>query len=336
MQKDRQRFESQKLMTTPSSSPKPVVLVLEIPGRKPIGAPVPLMVATHGFEPILMSSTGHAIEMIASTSDLKVLVTNDPNVKIFEAARRRQDLITVLVTDLPMKEYAELLCGKDVELLDHIVANLDTDWTATDLGITLRKVLTQDFFGVEKYLSTDCSVQSHTVTGSADRELLNKRVQEWVDSCGVGKNISRLAHGICEELLMNAIYDAPVAGGRTHYEQLERTAKRTLASDEWSTLRLGMDQRLLAISVVDPFGAFLREKWFSYLRKALKRDDTHNLIDTKKGGAGLGLFKMLYSSHGVVCNVDPGRKTEVIVLININIPVRDFIHMPRSIHYFKN
>jgi hypothetical protein len=159
-------------------------------------------------------------------------------------------------------------------------------------------------------------------------------VQDWVEACGIGKNIGRLAYGICEELLMNAVYDAPIAGGRKHYEQYERYESRYLAPDEWATLKYGVDGRIFAISITDPFGAFVREKWFSYLRKALKRDDSDTLIDTKKNGAGLGLFKMLYSSHGVVCNVDPGKITEVIILISLNQPVRDFVHMPRSIHYF--
>jgi hypothetical protein len=322
-------------MPQANSSTSSAVLIVEVPGRKSIGTATALMVATQGWRTISLSSTAQALEAIACSTDLKVVISNDPDLTLFEAARLHPGLKTVLVTDLPMHEYARFLLGKDVELLDHIVANLDPEWTSTDLAITLQKILNKKFFGIEQYLSPESAIQSHTVRGSGDRDTLNKIVQEWVDACGVGKNISRLAHGICEELLMNAIYDAPVAGGRTHYEQLERTSKRELTPDEWSTLRFGMNDRLFAIAVTDPFGAFLREKWFSYLRKALKRDDTNNLIDTKKGGAGLGLFKMLYSSHGVVCNVDQGQRTEVIVLININIPVRDFIHMPRSIHYFK-
>jgi hypothetical protein len=135
---------------------------------------------------------------------------------------------------------------------------------------------------------------------------------------------------------MNAIYDAPVAGGRTHYDNIERTIHRDLATDEHSFLRYGTDGKTLALSIQDPFGAFKRDKWWQYTRKILKRDDADGLIDTKKGGAGLGIFKMLYSSHGVICNVNPGKMTEVIVLIDLVHPVRDFGVMPRSIHYFSS
>ena len=323
-------------MPQASHQNSPALLILELPGRKPICPSASMLAGTDGWRTVSISSPEQALKALQSTPNLRAFVCNDPNLTLFQAARNRgDDVVTVLVTELPMQEYSRALELNDVQLVDHIVANIDPEWTASDLAITLQKILRSDLFGIEKYLSPMSQIQSYTVKGSADREPLNKAVIDWVDSCGVGKNISRLAHGICEELLMNAIYDAPVAGGRAHYEQMERTTKRELEADEWSTLRFGVDEKLFAISVTDPFGAFLRENWFSYLRKALRRNDSENLIDTKKGGAGLGLFKMLYSSHGVVCNVDPQKQTEVIILININLPVRDFIHMPRSIHYFK-
>ena len=150
----------------------------------------------------------------------------------------------------------------------------------------------------------------------------------------LGQYTSKLVFGITEELLMNAIYDAPVAGGKLHYAELPRTSPIVLQPDEYGKLTFGCDGSVFAISVADPFGALKREKLFQYLKKVLRRSDSANLIDTKKGGAGLGLFKILYSSHALICNVDPGRKTEVIALIDIQHQVRDFSKMARSVHYF--
>jgi hypothetical protein len=313
----------------------PTIIFAEVPGRKTIGSAAALMVAANGWQMVTVTGVPQAITALKSHPNVKVLVTNEPSLEMLEAAGNcHPNIIRILVTDMPMAEYCARLEQKDLLLLEHVVANLDSEWTTSDLAITLQKLIRRDFFGIEKYLSPESKLQQRTIKGTADRDPCNKQVQDWVESCGLGKNIGRLAYGICEELLMNAIYDAPVAGGRTHYEDMERHEMRTLASDEWATLRYGVDGRLFAISITDPFGAFARDKWFSYLRKALKRDDSDTLIDTKKSGAGLGLFKMLYSSHGVVCNVDPGKITEVIILISLNHPVRDFLHMPRSIHYF--
>ena len=310
------------------------VLIADIPGRKSIGSTPAIHVAANGWNIISVSGIPQALEALTGPS-IRVVVSNDPNESLFQAARQHSSkIITVLVTDLPMQEYCASLGHNDLLLIDHVIANIDSEWTTSDLAITLQKVIRSDLFGIEKYLSPQSDIQSRIIKGSADRDVSNKAVQDWVEACGLSKNLARLASGICEELLMNAIYDAPVAGGRAHYEAMERRAVRELEEDEWATLKYGADSRVFAISITDPFGAFARDRWFSYLRKVLKRNDSEQLIDTKKGGAGLGLFKMLYSSHSVVCNVDPGKTTEVIVLISLIHPVRDFVHLPRSIHYF--
>ena len=314
---------------------RPTIIFAEIPGRKSLGSAAAIMVAANGWNMICVSGVSQARESLNSVKNIKAIVTNEPSQELFEAARKSSDqIITILVTDMPIQQYCAALGDNDLLLLDHVVANFDSDWAASDLAITLQKIIRKDLFGIEKYLSPGTTIQTRTIKGSSARDPINKEVQEWAESCGLGKNIARLAYGISEELLMNAIYDAPVAGGRTHYEAMDRHAPRELAPEDWPTLRFGVDDRLFAISITDPFGAFLRERWFTYLRKALKRNDLESLIDTKKGGAGLGLFKMLYSSHGVVCNVDPGKATEVIILISFQHPIRDFIHTPRSIHYF--
>lgn len=312
----------------------PSILLAEIPGRKPIGSPTALSVAAVGGKVVSVAGIEQAIKTLQS-SPIRIVISNDPNISLFETARQcSPKSITMLVTDLPMEQYCAELGLEDQRLLDHVIGNFDTEWATTDLAITLQKIIRSDFFGIEKYLSPNAAIQSRIIKGSAERESSNKSLQEWVEACGLGKNLMRLASGICEEMLMNAIFDAPVAGGRTHYESMERRAARELAQDEWAELKWGADGRNFAIAIADPFGAFERERWFSYLRKALKRSDSEGLIDTKKGGAGLGLFKMLYSSHGIICNVDPGKKTEVIALISVQHPMRDITHVPRSMHYF--
>jgi hypothetical protein len=311
------------------------VIFVDVPGLKSMGSAASIMVAANGWKAILLAGVPQALESLKSSADIRAVVANAPDETLFQAVRNLDPgIITVLVTDLPMQDYCASLGHNDILLIDHVIANTDAEWTTSDLAITLQKIIRSDLFGIEKYLSPQADIQSRIIKGSADRDPSNKAVTDWVEACGLGKNLSRLASGICEELLMNAIYDAPVAGGRTHYEAMERREKRNLADDEWATLKFGCDGRIFAISIQDPFGAFARDRWFTYLRKVLKRNDTEQLIDTKKGGAGLGLFNMLYSSHGVVCNVEPGKITEVIVLIALNNPVRDFVHMPRSIHYF--
>ncbi|MCX6126757.1 MAG: hypothetical protein NTV34_18665 [Proteobacteria bacterium] len=315
----------------------PVIVFLEVAAQQPLPHAAAIKAACHGARVVFSTSLEQANQVLTSTAKGEVIavVSNSPDVSFFRTARgSHPNAKNILVTAQTIHSYAEELAQEDAVLLDNIIAQLSDTWTVDELRITLQKILKRDLFGIEKYLLHDTPVFCWNVTSSRDREPCNAEVQKWVETYGLSRNIGRLAFGITEELLMNAIYDAPVAGGRAHYENIERTVHRDLKADEYSDLRYGCDGNIFAISIQDPFGAFHRDKWWHYARKILKRDDADSLIDTKKGGAGLGIFKMLYSSHGVICNIEVGKMTEVIVLIDLTQPVRDFSVMPRSIHYF--
>ena len=318
-------------MTAPQNSS----LFVEVPGPTPLPHAAALRIAAGGMDPIVVSGIDQAIAVLSSRPNILTLTSNTADAKLFAAARTHHAACkNILCTPQTMAEYSSALEGRDMELLDHVIANSSEAWCLDDLRITIQKIARRDIFGLDKYIGTETTIHERSVTSSRDRDTYNAEVQKWTESCGLGKNISRLVFGITEELLMNAVYDAPVAGGRTHYDAMPRTDHRDLLPEEYGTLRFGSNGTMLGLSISDPFGAFKRHKWWEYLRKVLKRTDSEGLMDTKKGGAGLGLFKILYSSHAVVCNVEPGRRTEVISLIDLTHPVRDFAFAPRSIHYF--
>lgn len=314
------------------------ILFIDAPGRKPLPEASVLRIAASQAEIIGVTDPKSGIAVLKTTSPIIAIVSNSADPELFETAR---ELIptakTILVTESTMEQYSKNLNGNEDRLIDHVIANrTPAEWTINELRVTVQKLIQKDLFGIEKYLASGAPIQTHQVTGSGDREKLNTTVMKFAEDNRLGQYMAKLVFGITEELLMNAIYDAPLAGGRTHYGELPRTAAIELQPDEFSKLHFGCDGSMFGISVVDPFGALTREKLFQYLKKVLRRGDSSTLIDTKKGGAGLGLFKILYSSHSLVCNVDIGKKTEVMALIDIQHQVRDFSKMARSIHYFSD
>jgi hypothetical protein len=313
------------------------ILYIDITGHKPLPEASVLRVAAGDAELVAVTDPASVEAVLKTTSDLAALVCNTPDHAIFAAARRLSPGVsTVLVTDNTMEQYSKQLQGQEDVLVDHVIANrLPSPWTINELRVTAQKILRRDIFGIDKYLAPGTRVQQMTVRGSADREAFNTSVMTFAEENRLGQYMAKLVFGITEELLMNAIYDAPVAGGHHHYGELPRTSAVVLKPEEFSLLSYACDGAAFAISVLDPFGALTRDKLLQYLKKVLRRDDSSNLIDTKKGGAGLGLFKILYSSHALICNVEPGKKTEVMALIDIQHQVRDFSKMARSVHYFQ-
>lgn len=312
------------------------VLFVDLNGHKPLPDASVLRVAGNGAEIMSVTDQKSAIAVLTTSKDLNIIVCNCADPEIFDAARAiSPKMNTILVTENTMEQYSKMLGGREDILIDHVIANRSpAPWTINEIRVTLQKIIRKDIFGISKYLAPSTPVHELIVKGSADRETYNSAVMHFAEENRLGQYMAKLVFGITEELMMNAIYDAPVAGGRHHYGELPRTSAVVLVPEEYSKLQYGSDGAVFAIAVADPFGALKREKLFQYLKKVLRRQDSANLIDTKKGGAGLGLFKILYSSHSLICNVQENKVTEVMALIDVQHQVRDFSKMARSVHYF--
>lgn len=312
---------------------------MDLEDHTPLPNETTLKIASAGMEYSYYRDRAQALEMIKreNTPDLMIVVCNGPDFEIFNhCAQSDQNTQTVMVTDHPMYQYSEKLDGKEELIVDHVVSNRpQSSWTVHDLRITIKKLVSSDIFGISKYLTPNTQIQTAIITSSNDREPNNRAVMEYASSHNLGQHTCRSIFGITEEMLMNAIYDAPVAGGVSRYNELPRSTPVELEPREFSTLKYGFDGSLFAISVTDPFGAFRRDKLYQYVKKVLLRRDSDHLIDNKKGGAGLGIFKILYSSHALICNVEWGKKTEILALIDTHHTLRDFSKMTRSIHYFE-
>jgi hypothetical protein len=119
---------------------------------------------------------------------------------------------------------------------------------------------------------------------------------------------------IADELLTNAIYDAPTdASGRHKFAHVDRRSKVSLAADEDVLLAFGSDGYTLAISVIDPFGSLPIDR----IRERLLSCMNSQEIEDKAGGAGLGLYSVLKQCDELIINIEPGKRTEVIAFIDL-------------------
>lgn len=307
--------------------------------EKPLPQAAALQVAAGSAKVHVVTDAQAALAAINSipAPHLTAFVANQPNPTLFRSVRdRHADAATILVSGQPMHVYSAALEGDEHKLLDHVMANRNNPaWLVHELRVTLQKLVTSDIFGLEKYMLPGTTAQVAKVAGSNEREGFNAAAMKFAEQNHLGQSASKMIFGIVEEMLMNAIYDAPVAAGVTRFKTTSRNSLITLEPQEQPTLSYACDGETFAISVQDPFGALRQDKLLEYLKKVLRRTDSNQLIDTKEGGAGLGLFKIFYCSHALVCNVDPGKCTEVIALIDLNEQLRDFTKMPRSVHYFR-
>jgi len=199
-----------------------------------------------------------------------------------------------------------------------------------ELRTAVRAAAEGPGFGWDGIIGGDGDQMSFDIAGSASRDDALDELQAFFKDNGVRRRIVALLVDAAEELITNAVYDAPVdLEGRPLYASLDRRHSVELRPEHHSTLRAATDGSKAAVMVRDPFGALRMRTVRRYISKGLRGGADQ--IDTKQGGAGLGLTRIYEMSDQVIIRIAPGKATEVIILIETAGGRRDMAARPTSL-----
>jgi hypothetical protein len=203
-----------------------------------------------------------------------------------------------------------------------------------DLLVTVKKILNSDIFGINKYLNWGAhNMIFHLRDSGTRREYVDVAV-DYCNRMGLRKNFIRAVNVFCDELLMNAFFDAPCnALGQPLYESSPRTERIILGPLEAARMEVASDGQRLVISVSDPFGAITRQTVLKYLDRCFKGDEIDYTNETKKG-AGLGLYFCLNVVSHFIINVRPGVKSEFIGIFDTSLDPDAQRKIHPSFHFF--
>src|SRR5204863_5853976 len=100
-----------------------------------------------------------------------------------------------------------------------------------------------------------------------------------------------------DEMLMNALYDAPVdARGEHIFAGIPASARVKQRTEHSVSVQYACDGRRFAVAVCDAFGTLDRQIVLRHLHKGLHAEQQ---VDRKIGGAGLGLYLIATSATAV-------------------------------------
>ena len=188
------------------------------------------------------------------------------------------------------------------------VLNADNIRTQEVTAMATR-LLFGDIFGLEKVLPWGAHIHSIEVGDYEEKSAAIQRVSQFAASIGVRRKYRESIEQCCDEMLMNALYDAPEAAGKAGAR-----GKQRARSEDRALIEYGCDGQRFAVAVRDRFGRFERSVLVRYLDKCLHSADQ---IDKKVGGAGLGLYLMSHSATSLMFNVLPGVATECVCTFDI-------------------
>jgi hypothetical protein len=150
-----------------------------------------------------------------------------------------------------------------------------------------------------------------------------------------GRQAERIA-ATTHELLMNALYDAPMTPDGQYRFAHDRRAQVELAPAEAVSCRVACDGSALIVEVVDPFGSLRRSVAFRSVARgiaAARIQEAAAALDTSHGGAGLGLHRVFSSAAATLFSVVRRRQTRVAAVFDLTLAARDLRGMPHSLHF---
>jgi hypothetical protein len=270
-----------------------------------------------------LMAAGAVVESVAQVSELpagkvesELVVYNssgrgDPQLKpLLDRLKETTNLVVVIPTaDLELS--VDLL--KDPHVRNVAVADeLQAVWISS----IATRILHGDVFGVEKTMPWGVRVYSMLVGDYNEKSVAIAAISDFAGAMGVRRKYRESIEQSIDELLMNALYDAPVdQGGKPVFAEVPTKSRLSLRLEQKALVQYACDGDVFAVSVRDPYGTLTKETVVRFLDKCLHASEQ---IDRKVGGAGLGFYIVANAASQMSINSYPGVATECVVTFDLN------------------
>jgi hypothetical protein len=220
-------------------------------------------------------------------------------------AKLRDRAHATIVT--PAASLSDLTTYLHDDRVNHVVVGDELD---QGVYVTAKKLLTGDIFGIEKYLPDNTPVHYARLRDFEGRGKAIQTVLDFAEESKMRRQVRNAIGSVCEELLMNALYDAPVdADGKQVFAEVDPHDRTRTRSPRPVSIRYAATDEMFAIAVRDRFGRLAKNTILAYIEKCIH---SPNQIDRKTYGAGLGLYLVANAAAAYIVNVAYGIATEVV------------------------
>lgn len=177
--------------------------------------------------------------------------------------------------------------------------------------------------GLHPLLPPDVPVRSWEIGDYQQKSIAAAEVGRLAAAHGLRRRACDQVEQATDELLMNALYDAPVdvMDGELRQRYLHVPAAERVgcaaAPGEGAILRCGGDGRRFAVVVRDPFGSLRRRTVLSYLHRCARAEaERRDPMEHRPGGAGVGLYLIARDATELIFRLRAGQMTEVVYAID--------------------
>lgn len=178
-------------------------------------------------------------------------------------------------------------------------------------------------FSFPQLMPPGAMVDKWKLTQSTDRTTALNKIQEVLSATKMNPQLATLVVQGADELLMNAIFDAPVQGGGQYYRRkTPRNSAFALQAKEVVDIAIAQTDDVFLVSVTDHFGSVKKTSLFGSIRRDYEKQDY--TPPDQDLGAGLGVYGMMQSGMSLAFIVDPTIQTEVVLMVPKEKSMKDF------------
>ena len=284
----------------------------------------------------LMTATGAMTEFV---NDLSRMPADAPSLLTVDlrssSAPKLSDLDNIYPT-------VRLLCivgsqdyGQMVECLRNprcgSVITYDDGFEPEDFIITVTKLLHGQVFGLQKYFPWGVTLYNMEVSSYEEKSRALDVLNAYAELAGARGPVRDRMALVAEELIMNALYHAPVDDdGKHKYDHLPRKELAKMTFEKKVRITCASNGQHFAIAVQDSYGSLDKDTVVKFLAKGTKKELEP---EQRESGAGLGLVTGLKNASKLVFNLAPGNGTEVIALFDLDLLAKGRAGV-RSVHIF--
>lgn len=214
-----------------------------------------------------------------------------------------------IIVILPKSDLKVLVAS--MQKTDRIAGVLVSDeLTVNAVAAMATRLLHGDIFGLEKVVPWGTKVYSTLVGDYQEKSICISQLSEFAASMGVRRKYREAIEQVADELLMNALYDAPVdEQGNQVFAEIDPHDRTESRSPKPVSIRYAATDSMFAVAVRDRFGRLAKNTILAYINKCLHGSQQ---IDRKAYGAGLGLYLVANAAASYIVNVAYNIATEVV------------------------
>jgi len=167
--------------------------------------------------------------------------------------------------------------------------------------------------GLHSFFNEKDIVEEMKLTESTQREKTVLTVEKKLQAIGMDSRLSARVAQASDELLMNAIFDAPRdKSGNPSRMLMDRRAQFKFGAAETVDLQIGIHDNYIGVCVSDHYGSINGDTLRKYLEQSYREDD-YKVNRYKGQSAGLGLYGIIHAGLSIVLISDHKKQTHAMI-----------------------